>query len=65
MTLSWMLGGRLDMFEAKLAELPIVVDTVNLDFLRNVVGESRVAGGAVVSRTPEGSYSQMDSMRYL
>ncbi|MGD1082927.1 MAG: hypothetical protein ABR881_31820, partial [Candidatus Sulfotelmatobacter sp.] len=29
-------------------------DTVNLDFVRNVVGKSRVAGGAVVCRTPNG-----------
>jgi uncharacterized protein len=31
-----------------------VGDTVNLDFVRNVVGEARVAGGAVVCRTPNG-----------
>ena len=27
-------------------------DAVNLDFVRNVVGKSRVASGAVVCRTP-------------
>ena len=32
-------------------ELPDVGDTVNLDFVRNVVGKSRVAAGAVVCRT--------------
>ena len=47
-------GGRLELFEVKWTELPDVGDTVNLDFVRNVVGKSRVAGGAVVCRTPNG-----------
>ena len=41
-------GGRLELFEAKWTELPDTGDTVNLDFVRNVVGKSRVAAGAVV-----------------
>lgn len=45
-------GGRLELFEAKWTELPDVGDTVNLDFVRTVVGRSRVAGGAVIARTP-------------
>jgi predicted AAA+ superfamily ATPase len=45
-------GGRLELFEAKWTELPDAGDTVNLDFVRNVVGKSRVTAGAVVSRTP-------------
>src|SRR5208337_4320706 len=45
-------GGRLELFEAKWTELPDLGDTVNLDFVRNVVGKSRVAGGAIVCRTP-------------
>ena len=45
-------GGRLDLFEAKWTELPGDSDTVNLNFVRTVVGKSRVAGGAVISRTP-------------
>jgi predicted AAA+ superfamily ATPase len=45
-------GGRLELFEAKWTELPDIGDTVNLDFVRNVVGKSKVTGGAVVSRTP-------------
>ncbi len=45
-------GGRLDLFEAKWTELPDVGDTVNLDFVRNVVGKSRVAADAIVCRTP-------------
>jgi hypothetical protein len=45
-------GGRLELFEAKWTELPDAGDTVNLEFVCNVVGKSRVAAGAVVSRTP-------------
>jgi predicted AAA+ superfamily ATPase len=47
-------GGRLELFEVKWTELPDVGDTVNLDFVRNVVGKSRVAAGAVVCRAPTG-----------
>src|SRR5579864_5706131 len=47
-------GGRLELFEAKWTELPDAGDTVNLDFVRDVVGKSRVAAGAVVCRTPNG-----------
>src|SRR5438445_8486634 len=47
-------GGRLELFEAKWTELPDAGDTVNLDFVRNVVGKSRVAAAAVVCRTPNG-----------
>jgi hypothetical protein len=45
-------GGRMELFEAKWTELPDVGDTVNLDFVRNVVAKSRVTAGALVSRTP-------------
>jgi predicted AAA+ superfamily ATPase len=45
-------GGRLELFEAKWTEVPDSGDTVNLDFVRNAVGKSRVTGGAVISRTP-------------
>jgi uncharacterized protein len=45
-------GGRLELFEAKWTELPDARDTVNLEFVRNTVGKSKVTGGAVVSRTP-------------
>ena len=54
-------GGRLDLFEAKWTELPGDGDTVNLNFVRTVVGKSRVGGGAVVSRTPNSFYSATDS----
>jgi predicted AAA+ superfamily ATPase len=45
-------GGRLELFEAKWTELPDSSDTVNLDYVRNGSGKSRVASGAVVCRTP-------------
>jgi uncharacterized protein len=45
-------GGRLELFEAKWTELPDLGDTVNLEFVRNVIGKSRVIAGGVVSRTP-------------
>src|ERR1700758_629805 len=45
-------GGRLELFEAKGTELPDAGDTVNLDFVRHVVGKSRVGCGSVISRTP-------------
>jgi len=45
-------GGRLELLEAKWTELPAASDAVNLDFVRQVVGNARVASGAVVCRTP-------------
>jgi len=47
-------GGRLELFEAKWADLPDIGDSINLDFVRNVVGKSRVVAWAVVCRTPNG-----------
>jgi len=44
-------GGRLELFEAKWTELPDLGDTVNLDFVRSVLGNARVMGGSVVART--------------
>jgi hypothetical protein len=40
------------LFEAKWTELPGDGDTVNLNFVRTVVGRSLVGRGAVISRTP-------------
>ena len=47
-------GGRLELFEAKWTELPDAGDAVNLDFVRSVIGKSRVASGAVVCRASNG-----------
>jgi hypothetical protein len=57
-------GGRMKLFEAKWTEMPDAGDAVNLDFVRNVVGKSRVAAGAVVSRTPN-SYPLQAGMRAI
>jgi len=48
------IGGRLELFEAKWTELPSEGDAVNLNFVRNVLGNARVSAGAVVSRTRNG-----------
>lgn len=45
-------GGRLELYEAKWTELPMDCDAVNINFVRNIVGKSRVASGVAVSRTP-------------
>lgn len=42
--------GRVELLEAKWTELADVPDTVNLEFVRDRIGKSRVAGGAVVCR---------------
>ena len=44
------IGGRLELFEAKWTELPAASDAVNLDFVRNVVGKSRIACPSVLFR---------------
>jgi predicted AAA+ superfamily ATPase len=46
------IGGRLELFEAKWTELPAASDAANLEFVRNVVGKSRIASAAVVCRAP-------------
>jgi len=46
------IGGRLDLFEAKWTEVPTDSDAVNLEFVRQIVGKSRIAAGYVVCRTP-------------
>jgi len=48
------IGGRLELFEAKWTELPSEGDAVNLNFVRNALGNARVSAGAVVSRTRNG-----------
>ena len=57
-------GGRLELFEAKWTELPSATDAVNLDFVRKVVGKSRVASGAIISRAPN-SFPLSDDFRVL
>jgi hypothetical protein len=54
----------MELYEAKWTEVPDTGDTVNLDFVRNVVGKSRVTAGAVISRTPN-SFPLSDEFRAL
>ena len=44
------LAGRVELFEAKWTELPTSRDAVNLAFVRDIVGTSRVAGGGIICR---------------
>ena len=57
-------AGKLELFEAKWNEVPTVADSVNLEFVRNVVGKSRIASGAVVCRTSK-SYPLSNDFRAL
>jgi predicted AAA+ superfamily ATPase len=57
-------GGRLELLEAKWAEVPSAGDAVNLDFVRNVVGKSRIAAAAIICRTAN-SYPLADGVRVL
>src|ERR1043165_3124377 len=42
-------GGRIELFEAKWTERSSEPDAVNLRFVRDVMGESRVFGGGIIS----------------
>lgn len=41
----------LETFEAKWTEVPAAGDAVNVDFVRNVVGKSRISSSVVICRT--------------
>jgi len=43
-------AGRVELFEAKWTEVPSATDAVNLEFVRSVMGKSRVHGGGIVCR---------------
>jgi len=43
---------RLELLEAKWTELPSDYDAVNLNFVRNAVGKSRVTTADIVCRAP-------------
>jgi uncharacterized protein len=57
-------GGRLELFEAKWTELPSDNDTVNLSFVRNAVGKSRVSAAGIICRT-RNEYSVSDGIRVM
>lgn len=58
------IAGQLELFEAKWAEVPVAGDAVNLDFVRNVVGNKRIAAAAIVCRAAH-SYPLSDPVRIL
>jgi predicted AAA+ superfamily ATPase len=47
-------AGRLELFEAKWSEMPRAEDTVNLRFVREAIGKSRIIGGNVICRARNG-----------
>lgn len=57
-------AGRLELFEAKWAEVPAAGDAVNLEFVRSVVGKAKVAGAAIVCRAAN-SYPLAEGVRTL
>lgn len=57
-------GGRLELFEAKWSEVPGVDDTVNLRFVREAMGKSRVIAGTVICRAPN-SYPLGDGFQAM
>jgi predicted AAA+ superfamily ATPase len=57
-------AGHLELFEAKSTELPAQSDSVNLAFVRDVVGKSRVSEASVVCRAPN-SYPISNGFRAL
>ena len=58
------IGGRLELLEAKWAEVPTTADAVNIEFVRSVVARSRIAGSAIVCRTPN-SFPLANGIRAL
>lgn len=58
------IGGRLELFEAKWTEVPAASDAVNLDFVRNVIGKSRIASSAIICRTSN-SFPIHDGLRAM
>ena len=57
-------AGRMEIFEAKWAEVPSAGDAVNLEFVRSVFGKARIAGAAIVCRTAN-SFPLTEGIRAL
>jgi uncharacterized protein len=57
-------AGRLQIFEAKWAEVPAAGDAVNLEFVRSVVGKAKIAAAAIVCRAAN-SYPLAQGVRAL
>jgi uncharacterized protein len=57
-------AGKLELFEVKWSEVPSAGDAVNLKFMRDAVGKSRVAGASVICRAPN-SYPIENGIRAI
>jgi uncharacterized protein len=57
-------AGRLEIFEAKWAEVPSAGDAVNLEFVRNVVGKAKIVSAAIICRAAN-SYPLTENVRAL
>jgi hypothetical protein len=44
------IGGKVELYEAKWTELPSSNDAVNLTFLRQIFGKSRISTAALICR---------------
>ncbi len=58
------IGGKLELFEAKWSEVPGADDAVNLKFVRDVVGKSRVTTAVILCRS-RNSYPLGDGVRAI
>lgn len=58
------IGGQLELYEAKWTEVPTAEGAVNMEFVRNVIGKSKIISGAIVCRTQK-SYPLGDGFRAL
>ncbi len=47
-------GTQAELLEAKWTEIPDAGDTVNLEFVRRIIGERHIRGGVIVARPPHG-----------
>lgn len=57
-------AGRLEIFEAKWAEVPAADDAVNLEFVRRIASKAKIAGAAIICRA-RNSYPLTDDVRTL
>ena len=58
------IAGRMELFEAKWTEIPSPADSVNLNFVRNTIGKSRVKAASIICRAPH-TYPMGDGFRVM
>ena len=57
-------GGRVELYEAKWSGLPSASDGVNLDFVRRIIGDRKVASATIVCRAPN-AHPVSDTLRAI